>query len=41
MLKISVSYLSALENEKRPINASLKIRIARALRTVVNEIFFD
>jgi DNA-binding XRE family transcriptional regulator len=40
-LKISVSYLSALENERKPINVSLAIRIARALRTTVEEIFFD
>jgi DNA-binding XRE family transcriptional regulator len=40
-LKISVSYLSALENERKPVNVSLAIRIARALRTSVEDIFFD
>lgn len=40
-LKISISYLSKLENEKTPINVKLAIRIARALRTSVEEIFFD
>lgn len=40
-LKISVSYLSALENERKPVNVSLAIRIARALKTTVEEIFFD
>lgn len=40
-LKISVSYLSKLENERTPINVALAIRIARALRTSVEEIFFD
>jgi putative transcriptional regulator len=40
-LKISVSYLSALENERKPINVALAIRIARALRTSVEDIFFD
>lgn len=40
-LKISISYLSRLENEKTPINVKLAIRIARALRTSVEEIFFD
>jgi DNA-binding XRE family transcriptional regulator len=40
-LKISISYLSKLENEKTPINVRLAIRIARALRTSVEEIFFD
>jgi putative transcriptional regulator len=38
-LKISVSYLSALENERKPINVALAIRIARALRTSVEDIF--
>lgn len=40
-LKISVGYLSKLENEKVNINVSLAIRIARALRTSVEDIFFD
>jgi putative transcriptional regulator len=40
-LKISISYLSKLENEKTPINVKMAIRIARALRTSVEEIFFD
>jgi DNA-binding XRE family transcriptional regulator len=40
-LKISVSYLSALENERKPINVALAIRIARELRTSVEDIFFD
>lgn len=40
-LKISISYLSKIENEKTPINVKLAIRIARALRTTVEEIFFD
>lgn len=39
-LKISISYLSRLENEKVNINVSLAIRIARALRTSVEELFF-
>lgn len=38
-LKISISYLSKVENEKTPINVKLAIRIARALRTSVEEIF--
>lgn len=40
-LKISVGYLSKLENEKVNINVSLAIRIARALRTSVEDIFFE
>lgn len=40
-LKISVSYLSKLENEKVNVNVALAIRIARALRTSVEDIFFD
>jgi transcriptional regulator with XRE-family HTH domain len=40
-LKISVTYLSKLENEKRPLNARMKFRIARALDTTVTDIFFD
>jgi putative transcriptional regulator len=40
-LKISVGYLSKLENEKVNINVLLAIRIARALRTSVEDIFFD
>jgi DNA-binding XRE family transcriptional regulator len=40
-LNISVSYLSKLENDRTNINVSLAIRIARALRTRVEDIFFD
>jgi transcriptional regulator with XRE-family HTH domain len=40
-LKISISYLSKLENEKMPVTVSMAIRIAKALRTRVEEIFFD
>jgi putative transcriptional regulator len=40
-LKLSISYLSKIENEKTPINVKLAIRIARALKTTVEEIFFD
>jgi putative transcriptional regulator len=40
-LKISISYLSKLENEKTPINVKMAIKIARALKTTVEEIFFD
>jgi DNA-binding XRE family transcriptional regulator len=40
-LKISTTYLSKLENERVHINVSLAIRIARALQTRVEEIFFD
>lgn len=40
-LKISISYLSRLENERVNINVRLAIRIARALRTRVEDIFFD
>lgn len=40
-LKISISYLSKIENEKTPINVKLAIKIARALRTTVEDIFFD
>jgi putative transcriptional regulator len=40
-LKITVSYLSKLENERLPVNVMIAIRIARALNTSVEEIFFD
>lgn len=40
-LKISISYLSKLENEKMPVTVSMAIRIAKALKTRVEEIFFD
>lgn len=40
-LKISISYLSRLENERVNINVRLAIRIARALRARVEDIFFD
>lgn len=40
-VKISIGYLSKIENEKKPINVKLAIRIARALKTTVEEIFFD
>ncbi|ULT55439.1 helix-turn-helix domain-containing protein [Neobacillus drentensis] len=40
-LKISVTYLSKLENERVNINVKLAIRIARALRARVEDIFFD
>jgi putative transcriptional regulator len=40
-LKISASYLSKIENERVSINVKLAIRIARALRSRVEDIFFD
>lgn len=40
-LKISVTYLSRLENERVNINVRLAIRIAKALRANVEDIFFD
>lgn len=40
-LKISISYLSKLENEKVNVTVSMAIRVARALRTSVEDIFFD
>lgn len=38
-LKISVQYLSKIENEKKLINVRLAIRIAHALDTTVEDIF--
>lgn len=38
-LKIHTSYLSKIENEKKPINVRLAIRIARELNTTVEHLF--
>lgn len=38
-LKLSVSYINKIENEKKPINVVLAIRIAKALDTTVEDIF--
>ena len=40
-LKISISYLSRLENNRININVKLAIRIARVLQARVEDIFFD
>jgi putative transcriptional regulator len=40
-LKISVTYLSRLENNRININVKLAIRIARVLQARVEDIFFD
>ncbi len=39
MLRLSVSYLNKIENERRNIGVVLAIRIARALDSSVEEIF--
>ena len=39
-VKISTNYMYLIENEKKDINVSLAIRIARALNSTVEEIFF-
>lgn len=38
-IKITTSYLNRIENESRPINVKLAIRIARALDSTVEDIF--
>jgi putative transcriptional regulator len=38
-LKLSISYINKIENEKKPINVVLAIRIAKALDTTVEDIF--
>jgi DNA-binding XRE family transcriptional regulator len=38
-LGISTTYLSKIENERKPINVVLAIRIAKALESTVEEIF--
>lgn len=39
-VKISTNYMYLIENEKRDVKVSLAIRIARALNSTVEEIFF-
>ncbi|MGD6898649.1 helix-turn-helix transcriptional regulator [Bacillus infantis] len=39
LIKISTQYLSKIENEVKPINVMLAIRIAQALDSTVEEIF--
>lgn len=39
MLRLSVQYVNRIENETRPINVMLAIRIARALNSTVEDIF--
>jgi putative transcriptional regulator len=39
IIKISTQYLSKIENEVKPINVMLAIRIAQALNSTVEEIF--
>lgn len=38
-LRLSVQYVNRIENETRPINVMLAIRIARALNSTVEDIF--
>jgi putative transcriptional regulator len=40
-IKISTGHLNRIENETRPVNVKLAIRIARALNVAVEDIFFD
>jgi len=40
-VKISTNYMYLIENEKKDINVSLAIRIARALNSTVEEIFSE
>jgi DNA-binding XRE family transcriptional regulator len=40
-IKISAGHLNRIENETRPVNVKLAIRIARALNVAVEDIFFD
>lgn len=41
MLNLSREHLNKIENEKRPINVMLAIRIARALDTTVEHLFSE
>ncbi len=38
-LKMSIAYINKIENERKPINVVLAIRIAKALDTTVEDIF--
>lgn len=40
-LKMSVAYINKIENERKPINVVLAIRIAKALDTTVENIFLS
>jgi DNA-binding XRE family transcriptional regulator len=40
-VSISAGYLNRIENETRPVNVKIAIRIARALNVAVEDIFFD
>jgi putative transcriptional regulator len=39
LIKISTQYLSKIENEVKPINVMLAIRIAQALNSTVEDLF--